>query len=233
MLVVVCACGSPERTPTTTRATPTTPAADAGVAIEPAVADAAIAVSIDAPAVDAELAGAKPWVFRFYSTGMIVGKHRLETWTLRHHADRGMVHVVRAEGRGPGAGEVTPAGTTTYVGSLATAGKTLTFTLAAGNNKLALECKAEKLDVAGAAAVRKPHPRTGKYKEPCSGDPGRFVPPATKKVDVLSCKHPDFEAPMMFGAGPGVEYLHVNDDCDQQGGGYRAIGNDGALAPVR
>ena len=72
-----------------------------------------------------------------------------------------------------------------------------------------------------------------KYKQPCSGDPGKFAPAATKKVEVLSCKHPDFDAPMIFGRAPGIEYLHVNDDCNMQGGGYRAIAADGSVAPVR
>jgi len=43
----------------------------------------------------------------------------------------------------------------------------------------------------------------------------------------------DDPVPMPFADAPGVEYVHVNDDCDQQGGGYRAIAADGSVAPVR
>ena len=182
---------------------------------------------IDAPAPDAELAAAPPSVFRFYSTGLVPSKAgpRLETWTLRTAGDRGMVLVERMAADGDA---WKPASTTLYLGTAADDGKTLTLTLAAGTDKLALACTREKLPVAAANAVRKPH----KKRKEC-GDPGRWVPDKTKAVDVLQCKHPDFEAPMPFAAAPGVEYLHVNDDCQMQGGGYRAIAKDAAIAPVR
>lgn len=209
----VIACSSPP-------AQPTTPP----VAIAPA--DASIDAPVDA-AVDAELAAAPAWIFRFHSTGKIVKQSRLETWTLRFVGDRATIFVERklAESEGPWA----PAGTTLYTGT----GDGTSFSLAAaGQAKLDLACKREKLDVAAATAVRKPV-ASGKYKQPCSGDPGRWVPPKTTKLEVLSCKLPGFEAPMPFAAAPGVEYLFVNDDCAQQGGDYRVIAADGSVAPVR
>ncbi|MBA3502218.1 MAG: hypothetical protein M4D80_05375 [Myxococcota bacterium] len=201
----------------TTTATP--------VAITP---DAAVDAAPAPPAPDAELAVAPPLVFRFYSTGLVppATGPRLETWTLRHVGERGMVLVERMA---PDGEAFKPASKTLYLGTASDDGKTLTLALAAGTDKLALACKREKLAIAAATAVRKRHAK-GKYKE-C--DPGRWVPEKTKSVDVLQCKHPDFDAPMPFAAAPGVEYLYVNDDCQMQGGGYRAIATDAAIAPVR
>ena len=202
----------------------------------PPPADAAIAIAIDAPVdaaptVDAELAAAPASVFRFYSTGLVPTRTgpRLETWTLRTAGDRGVVQVERmAHGDGD---TWTLASTSLYLGTATDDGKTLTLALAAGTDKLALACTREKLPVAAATAVRKPHPK-GKYKE-CGGDPGRWSPDKTKSIAVLQCKHPAFDAPMPFAPAPGVEYLLVNDDCQMQGGGYRAIGAGAAIAPVR
>jgi hypothetical protein len=197
----------------------------------PSIATAPADASVDAPvdaAVDAELAAAPPWIFRFHTTGLILQQSRLETWTLRFTGGRATILVERkiAEQGQPWADEPQ----TLYIGTGGEDGFVLTTV---GNAKLDLACKRVKLDVAAPTAVRKPHPRTGKFKEPCSGDPGRWVPAKTTKVDVLSCKLPDIEVPMPFAAAPGVEYLFVNDDCDQQGGDYRAIAADGSVAPVR
>ena len=217
LLLVACSSSAPQPT------SPTPIALDAAPMID-------AAVPIDAPAPDPELAAAPPSVFRFYSTGLVPTKTgpRLETWTLRHTGERGMVLVERMA---PDGDAWKPASTTLYLGSATDDGKTLTLTLAAATDKLALACKREKLAIAAATAVRKPH-KKGKYKE-CGGDPGRWVPDKTKSIEVLQCKHPDFDAPMPFAPAPGVEYLLVNDDCLMQGGGYRAIGNDAAIAPVR
>jgi hypothetical protein len=217
-LVCLAACGSSPSPPATP--TPVASPPDAMIDAPP---------PIDAPAPDAELAAAPPSVFRFHSTGLVPSKTgpRLETWTLRHAGDRGMVLVERMAADGE---RWKPASTSMYLGSAADDGKTLTLTLAAGTDKLALACTRERLPIAAATAVRKPH-KKGKYKE--CGDPGRWVPDKTTSIDVLQCKHPDFEAPMPFAAAPGVEYLYVNDDCQMQGGGYRAIAKDAAIAPVR
>lgn len=201
--------------------------------------DAAIANVLDAappidaaPAVDAELAATPASVFRFHSTGSVpmpTGP-RLETWTLRHTGGRGMVTI---ELMAPDGENWKPASTTVFHGTAAVDGKRVTLALTAGTYKLALDCTRDKLAVAAPTAVRKPHPRKGKYAGECSGDPGRWVPDKTKSVEVLSCKHPDYEVPMPFAAAPGVEYLYVNDDCAMQGGGYRLIAADGAITPVR
>jgi len=227
-LLALVACSSAPSS--TTKPTPPAPP-DAAVATSP---DAAIAAPpVDAPpAVDPELAAAPPSVFRFYATGLAMKKEgqRLETWTLRTVGERATILVERMRPDG----DAWILGTTTlYLGTAAVDGKGLKLALAAGPNQLALACKREKLAVAAANAVRKPHPKKGKFAGECSGDPGRWVPEKTKSIDVLSCKHPDYEAPMPFAAAPGVEYVFVNDDCDQQGGGYRALASDGAVAPVR
>lgn len=232
-LVVLAACSSSPSPSTSPSPTPVaTP--DAAVAADVAI-DAAPPVDA-APAVDAELAAAPPFVFRFHEAGKVMTKAapRLETWTLRQVGERATVRVQRMV---PTAGDGwQPSSATVYLGTATDDGKLLTLALAATtnpNDKLALACTRAKLAVAAATAVRKPHPRKGKYAQPCSGDPGRWVPAKTKPVEVLSCKHPDYDAPMPFAPAPGVEYLYVNDDCDMQGGDYRAIPADGTIAPVR
>jgi hypothetical protein len=220
LLLALAACSSSATTstPTPPATTPAPPPAVAAVDASPL--DAASAGGEATP--DPELASASPWVFRFHSTGLIVREARIETWTLRHVGDRAMVLVERGA-----------QGDTTYTGTATDAGTSLKLELTDGANSLAFDCTRGKIAVAAANAVRQPHRPTGKYKEPCSGDPGRFVPAKTTKLDVLNCRHPDYEAPMSFAAAPGVEYLYVNDDCNQQGGGYRRIPADGSVAPVR
>jgi hypothetical protein len=75
-------------------------------------------------------------------------------------------------------------GTTRYIGTV----RDLKLTLA-GPNQLSLDCKPAKLPVGATCGDKKP-----------------------KQLDVLDCFHPDFKAPMTFGAAPGVEYL-VTDAC--------------------
>jgi hypothetical protein len=76
-------------------------------------------------------------------------------------------------------------GTTRYIGTV----DDLVLTLAAGPNQLTLECKPAKLPVGATCGDKHP-----------------------KQLDVLDCFHPDFKAPMTFGAAPGVEYV-VTDAC--------------------
>lgn len=182
------------------------------------------------PAPDPALAAAPAQVFRFHSTGLVPEKTgpRLETWTLRSLDGRGVVSVERMT---PGDdGGWRPGTQSLYLGTASDDGKTLTLALAAATDQLALTCTREKLDVAAANAVRKPSP---KRKRGECGDPGVWSPAKTKSISVLACKDPRYDAPMMFGPAPGIEYLHVNDDCQMQGGGYRQIAADGAIAPVR
>lgn len=185
--------------------------------------DAAVAIGgpVDASEpISPELAAAPAFVFRYYQTGKATPE-RIETWTLRRHGDHALVIVERRA-----SAAATTTSTTRYIGT----GDGEKLTLAAGANQLALTCKPGKLAIAGATAVRQRHP-AGKFK-PCQ-DPGRWAPDATKTIDVLNCFHPDFAAPMVFAAAPGVEFVQVDDECEMKGGGYRAIGSDGALAPVR
>jgi hypothetical protein len=213
--LVVIACSSPATAPPQQPAVATAPA------------DAAVDAAPDA-FVDTELEAAPAWVFRMYQTGLARQQSTHETWTLRWTGDRATIVVGQQIAASDGIWM--PTGTTVYTGSAnAEGGK---FALVTGQSKIALECKREKLDVAAANALRKPHPRTGKYKQPCSGDPGRWVPPKTTKLDVLSCKLDGYDVPMPFAPSPGIEYVNVNDDCEQQGGGYR-IATEGAVAPVR
>jgi hypothetical protein len=198
--------------------------------VTPPPVDAAIAVAPpDAPAPDPALAAAPTSIFRFHSTGLVPTKTgpRLETWTLRALADRGMVSVERMT---PGENATWLPGTQSlYLGTATDDGKTLTLALAAGTDKLSLTCTRDKLEVAAANAVRKP---SAKKKSEC-GDTGAWSPAKTKSLAVLSCKDARYDAPMIFGPAPGIEYLFVNDDCVMQGGGYRQIAPDGAIAPVR
>jgi hypothetical protein len=76
-------------------------------------------------------------------------------------------------------------GTTRYIGTVSL----LKLTLAAGPNQLTLECKPAKLPVGVTCGDKQP-----------------------KQLVVLDCFHPDFKAPMTFGAAPGVEYV-VTDAC--------------------
>lgn len=217
LLLALAACGTPAPKPETP-VVATVPADAARPDAPP-----------DAPAPDPELAAAPAQVFRFYSTGLAPSKDggRFETWTLRTHGDRGMVRVERMR---PGDnGTWIPNTQTLYLGTATDDGKTLTVTLASATDKLSLTCTRDKLDVAAANAVRRP---SAKNKQEC-GDTGAWSPAKTKSVGVLSCKDPRYDAPMMFGAAPGIEYLYVNDDCVMQGGGYRQIAADGAIAPVR
>ncbi len=92
-------------------------------------------------------------------------------------------------------------------------------------------CTVAPQDVAPADAVRVPTVTV----EEC-GDEGAWSrPTATVSALVCAAIAPEPEqvyGELPFGAEPGLEYLHVNDDCFQ-GGGLRRIAADGALANIR
>jgi hypothetical protein len=181
---------------------------------------------------DPELAAAPASVFRFHSTGDGMTPKRLETWTLRALADRGVVSVVRMT---PGENATwLPGSKSLYLGTATDDGKTLTLALAAGTDQLTLTCTHDKLDVAAATAIRRASPRSKPPRTmgPSCGHAGVWHPKKTTSIAVLSCKDPRFEAPMIFGPAPGIEYLFVDDDCELQSGGYRLIAADGAIAPA-
>jgi hypothetical protein len=141
---------------------------------------APVAAPADAPAPDAglpdEVATAPAWIFRYNTPD------RTETWTLRYHGDTALL-VVEAK-----------QGTVRYVGTV-TEGASLTLALAAGPNRLTLDCKHEKMSLSGKCNDRK-----------------------AAKQDVFNCYHPDYKAPMTFGPAPGVEYV-AGSDCS----GFRLI----------
>jgi hypothetical protein len=85
-------------------------------------------------------------------------------------------------------------GPITYTGT-AEDGASLKLAVKAGATAMALDCKREQLAVGLKCGDK-----------------------TTKKIDVLSCYHPDFKSPMSFGAAPGIEFAGV-DGCN----GYRFI----------
>lgn len=140
------------------------PAPDPPATPAPPVAarDAAIDAPPDADVPD-EVATAPAWVFRYHAAD------RLETWTLRHSGGRALLVVETA--RGP----------TRYTGAITDA---LKLTVAAGTNRLALECKRNSIDVGAVCGDKKP-----------------------AKLDVLDCFHPDFKSPMSFAPAPGISFV--------------------------
>ena len=164
--------------------------------VAPPPRDAAVAdAPPDAPSIDPAITAAPAWVFRFQSPD------REETWTLQHANGGAFLRVEYKNGN-----------TTQYTGTATEDGKKLSLALAAGPAKMSLSCMRDKLPVASATAKREPNP---KKKTEC-----RWAPVKTTSVEVLACKHPDFAAPMMFGAAPGIVFLTVAE-CTP--GGYRAL----------
>ncbi len=92
-------------------------------------------------------------------------------------------------------------------------------------------CSLEPEDLAPADAVRMPSPDAIEC-----GDEGVWSrPTAIAPALVCTDAEPDREyisGNFVFGADPGFEYLHVNDDCFQ-GGGLRHIAPGGAIANIR
>lgn len=250
--ITVLGCGGPTpsepRDPIALRVTST----DATIAIDGGVVVAAKPVSLDAGAVDVptispELASAPAWIYRTFSTGMIrrggEQPHQLATYTLRRHDGRALLtlETKTAGSGGDGLGSIGPWSrepTKTYVGTVEGSGTALKLVLRQGSETLEMPCIAGKLAVAAAGAVRRPLlPSTNR----CT-DRGRWVPAATKQVDALRCSpfskdeqslEPDRKERFVFAAEPGVEFLYVDDDCTMEGGGYRAIAKDGAIAKPR
>ena len=107
-------------------------------------------------------------------------------WIFRYNApDRLETWMLRYHG-GVAALDVQSAtGTVHYLGS-ASDGPSMSLALTAGNARMALDCKHEQLAVGATCGDKK-----------------------AAKQDVLACYHPDFKAPMPFGAAPGVEYVQT------------------------
>ena len=249
-LAFVLACSGPSAPLPTQVAT--APAAPAVTAAPPPPADTReVAPPPDdsppklvAPELPAEFAGVTPWVYRELQTGAIRSRHTLAIHRLHQRGDRAALVVEQREATSsdPFADRID--GFTTksfriYVGTVATRGRTQTFALADGADKLDLPCKHTTIAVAAAGAIREPSSSGPAGGEEC-GDRGRFRPPGTKRIEVLSCLpiakddlDPDRREQLAFAPEPGIEFLFVNDDCSMQGGGYRAIAPGGAVASVR
>jgi hypothetical protein len=206
-------------------------------AVRDAGADGSAAVIPIAPA----LLAAPAWIGRELRTGLIAPQSTLATWTLQRDGNQAVLTVDRqtASGMDSTIGPWSAKQTRRYVGTFETSRQRLRFTLADGAERLELVCSRSVAIAAGAAAVRKP----GRHRagtEEC-GDRGGWSPARTRQVHVLRCRQPDDEpedrdtdrVDLRLAAAPGIEYLYVNDDCIMQGGGWRVLAVDGAVAPVR
>ncbi len=237
----------PPRTSATTATTVTPGAPSAPSAPVPPPPDAPAqsgpAISLPAPApvdVPADLAAAPAWVARRLTTGQIRSRARFETMTLQRLGTRALLSIVEQTAdtslRDPSyLGPWSPPTTEHVLGSIDAAGTQLTWT---GRHAWTWVCSSAKVAAARATAVRT---RSNGHRE--CGDKGRWVPPATRGVAVLSCAFAEADDPgdaegeahdrVVFAPAPGVEYVWVNDDCVVQGGGYRSIAKDSALARAR
>jgi len=188
--------------------------------------------------IPAELTSAKPWIARRYMTGMIRGSTPHETFLLQRAGTKALVtREVRMPTqwkRGKGLeNEVTAwrlESSTQLLGTIEEKGTKVTLSVANGTDKLELSCKKTKVAAARPDAMRG---RSPKYSE--CGDTGRWVPASTKQVAVIKCDPPEDDSwnQLAFAAAPGVEWLHVNDDCVIQGGGWRQVPVDGAIKHPR
>jgi len=190
-----------------------------------------------------ELVKAPKTVARRFLTGLISHDSAVETFTLQRVGDRALLTVesVRAESDGEKIGGWAKLSLVQYLGTATTDGDVTTIKVSNKPLSLDFTCKKEKVDVAAATAVRGRDPKwAGKE----CGDPGRWEPGATSKVEILHCAPtpaPSDDGPdepaatdhLGFAAGPGVEWLYVNDDCVIQGGGWRKVPANSAIVGVR
>lgn len=204
----------------------------------PAPAPAVARVAPDAaPAIEGPA-----WIARRLDGGVLPSPQVLETFTLRRAGTRACLtmdvqHAETSRGfRVVGAWK--PASTIEYRGTATESGTTVALDLAHDATALHLTCMPARERVAAATAIRVRH-AYARYKE--CGDPGRWEPAATTTVEILKCELPEgFQEPhgwsipyLAFAPSPGIEWLHVNDDCSMQGGGFRRIAADGAIAGFR
>lgn len=243
------ACSGPSAAPPRVATAPTLPVAIDAAPSDPAPPPPEPAAPAEpepapvAPELPAEFAAVTPWVYRELQTGAIRQRHTLAIYRLHQLGDRAVLLVEEREAKSsdPFAERIDDFTTRSfklYAGTVVTRGRRVTLALADGADKLDLPCKRTILAVAGAGAFRAPSSRPARGEE--CGDRGSFRPAATKRVEVLSClpfdkddPDPDRKEQLAFAPDPGIEFVFVNDDCDMQGGGYRAIDPGGAVASVR
>jgi hypothetical protein len=204
------------------------------------IVDAAVPVDLRTrPTIPVTLTSASPWVMRQLDVGAVPFPQRATTFTLRRDNGRALLEIATQKAISKDLMNVSgwePATTRNYLGTVTETAETVTLDLTDGAEPLHLVCKAANEKAAPANAVRKPGPRRG---EAC-GDKGRWVPATTTTVDVLRCetgadykrKYGD-SAYLAFALTPGIEWTHLNDDCVVQGGGWRLIPADHAIAEFR
>jgi hypothetical protein len=242
MLVAIAACdaGKPEQAPPPPPLPAPSPSPPADAQFERDLItdpDAAHAVLTSVV-----LSGAPKWIGRRLMAGAVRGEQTHETFTLQRDGKDALVtvemrHGVRA--RGDLLGEPTEwkqVWVKKFLGTAEEQGDVVTVAVVNGHESIDLRCERTKLAAARANAVRG---RTPKLRGEECGDTGRWVPGTTTRMQVLLCvdnppaNEPDEWEKLAFAEAPGIEWLHVNDDCIIQGGGWRAVAADGAIAKLR
>lgn len=156
--------------------------------------------------------------------------HTLTTYTLRRDDTQALLTVQTREQQQGGEWNVGAVGE--WLGRITENGKQVTFTPDVHPGRAdgpTLSCKRTTLKAAAAVAVRTP---TGGADE--CGDEGRRVPAKTRAIEALHCSaDPHDWSQIALAPAPGIEWLHVNDDCSMQGGGWRLIAPSFAIAKIR
>lgn len=210
--------------------------------------DAAV-IPIDAAAIKRDvppsLVAAPKWIGRRLMTGAVNRVTEHFTFTLQREGGQALLTIEKrrakqASGSGPDAlmperiAEWELVSTEQFIGTIEEAGDVVTIAVkgVGGGDKRDFRCKRTTIAAAPADAVRARSPGGE------CGDPGRWVPPTTKPVEVIRCipfeeKGSNEWARLAFAAAPGIEWLHINDDCVIQGGGWRLVPPDGGIGRLR
>jgi hypothetical protein len=179
----------------------------------------------------AKLSQIAPWVGRSFSTGQVLKPERLRmnTLAIADGLARLTIEEQERQANGPGLPFVQTS-LETYEGRIEIVAPVIRLNFETTPKKFTLLCSFVFESVAKATAVRVPDPN---YRDEC-GNEGVWFPRKTKRIQVLHCQRDiRLGESYAFAALPGVEDLSVNDDCTMQGGGYRAISEDGSVKPVR
>jgi len=212
-------------------------------------ASAVIAIDAAAPPpikreVPEHLASAPKWIGRRLMTGAVNAITEHFTFTLQRDGGQALLTIEKRHATNVSGGDkLMPEkvdewkliSTEQFIGTFEEHGDVVTIALKGlgGGDKRDFRCKKTTIPAAGANAARA---RSPGYRE--CGDTGRWVPAATTQVDVIRCvpfeeKGSDEWARLAFAAAPGIEWLHVNDDCVIQGGGWRLVPPDGGIGRLR
>lgn len=190
-----------------------------------------------------ELVKSPKSVARRLQTGANTRDSSLETFTLQRLGERALltVETMRADTNDGKIGKWEKQSFIQYLGTATTDGDVTTIKFS--NRPLTLDwtCKKVKLDVAAATAVLGHDP---KFKGKDCGDPGRWQPAASKKVEGFQCTEvppadadptaePDPKTHLAFAPSPGIEWLYIDDECVLKGGGWRRIDKKATVGEVR